>query len=55
MWRGRPAELRAALDAALADPTIGPPAEDPPGFDRAAFHARLNAEISAFFDRTLKK
>jgi predicted dienelactone hydrolase len=25
-----------------------------PGFDRAAFHAQLNAEITAFFDRTLR-
>lgn len=32
---------------------IGPPALDPPGFDRAAFHERLNAEVAAFFDRTL--
>ena len=32
---------------------VGPPALDPPGFDRAAFHERLNAEVAAFFDRTL--
>ncbi len=32
---------------------LGPPAWDPPGFDRAAFHERLNAEITDFFDRAL--
>ncbi|CAO3444088.1 Probable lipoprotein signal peptide [Azospirillum argentinense] len=32
---------------------VGPPAQDPPGFDRAAFHERLNAEIADFFDRAL--
>lgn len=32
---------------------VGPPAWDPPGFDRAAFHERLNAEIADFFDRAL--
>lgn len=32
---------------------VGPPAWDPPGFDRAAFHERMNAEIADFFDRTL--
>ncbi|MGZ3426407.1 MAG: alpha/beta hydrolase family protein [Polyangia bacterium] len=32
---------------------VGAPAEDPPGFDRAAFHARLNAELAAFFARAL--
>ncbi len=34
---------------------VGEPALDPAGFDRAAFHGRLNAEIAAFFDRALKK
>jgi len=29
-------------------------AKDRPGFDRAAFHERLNAEIVAFFARTLR-
>ena len=28
---------------------------DAPGFDRTAFHKRMNAEIIAFFDRTLRK
>ncbi|WP_175426382.1 alpha/beta hydrolase family protein [Azospirillum brasilense] len=32
---------------------VGPPAQDPPGFDRAAFHERLNTEIADFFDRAL--
>ncbi|MBY3753249.1 alpha/beta hydrolase family protein [Azospirillum formosense] len=32
---------------------VGPPAWDPPGFDRAAFHERLNTEIADFFDRAL--
>lgn len=32
---------------------IGSPAEDPPGFDRAAFHSRLNAELLAFFAKYL--
>ena len=32
---------------------IGAPAQDPPGFDRAAFHERLNTEVVDFFDRTL--
>jgi predicted dienelactone hydrolase len=27
--------------------------QDPPGFDRAAFHQRLNASVVAFFKRTL--
>lgn len=31
----------------------GAVAEDPPGFDRAAFQDRLNAEILAFLERTL--
>ncbi|MGQ9369860.1 alpha/beta hydrolase family protein [Azospirillum sp. ST 5-10] len=38
--------------AALAA-EIGPPAEDPPGFDRTAFHRRLNDEVADFFERTL--
>lgn len=33
---------------------LGPLAEDPPGFDRVAFHERLNAEIADFFARTLR-
>ncbi|MCW2247330.1 putative dienelactone hydrolase [Azospirillum fermentarium] len=32
---------------------VGPPAHDPPGFDRPAFLARLNEEVTAFFRRTL--
>ena len=28
---------------------------DPPGFDRRAFHARFNADVVAFFDRTLPR
>ncbi|MBK3773233.1 hypothetical protein GAY31_03390 [Azospirillum brasilense] len=31
----------------------GPPAWDPPGFDRAAIHGRLNAGIADSFDRAL--
>jgi predicted dienelactone hydrolase len=34
-------------------PGVGPIAEDPPGFDRAAFHGKLNAELTQFFQRTL--
>ena len=37
-----------ALKAAAASICV-----DPPGVDRAAVHATLNAEIVAFFDRTL--
>ncbi|AWJ85045.1 dienelactone hydrolase [Azospirillum sp. TSH58] len=40
------------IPAAIA-PEVGPPAWDPPGFDRAAFHERLNGEIADFFDRAL--
>jgi predicted dienelactone hydrolase len=32
---------------------IGSPAEDPPGFDRSKFHSRLNAELLAFFAKSL--
>ncbi len=32
---------------------VGPAAQDPPGFDRPAFLARLNGEVAAFFRRTL--
>ena len=28
---------------------------DPPGFDRAAFHKQFDAEIVAFFQKTLGK
>ncbi len=38
---------------AAAAARIGPPAQDPPGFDRGAFHDRLNDEILDFFRRTL--
>ena len=31
-----------------------PPAQDPPGFDRAAFQAEMEAEVSAFLQRTLR-
>lgn len=34
-------------------PGVGPIAEDPPGFERGAFHQKLNAELTAFFERTL--
>lgn len=30
-----------------------PPSADPPGFDRAAFHARLEIDVREFLDRTL--
>lgn len=30
-----------------------PPAQDPPGFDRAAFHAVLYPDVAGFFERTL--
>lgn len=30
-----------------------PPSQDPPGFDRAAFHARLHADVTAFLQRVL--
>ncbi len=29
--------------------------KDPPGFDRVAFHEELNAEVLAFFEKTLRK
>lgn len=32
---------------------VGVTAQDPPGFDRAAFHERLNDEVLDFFRRTL--
>jgi predicted dienelactone hydrolase len=32
---------------------VPPICEDPPGFDRAAFHQRLNASVVAFFNRAL--
>lgn len=32
---------------------VGAPAQDPPGFDRVAFHERLNREVVDFFDRAL--
>jgi predicted dienelactone hydrolase len=38
--------------AAMAGPTFAP-AQDPPGFDRVAFHATLAAEVEAFLRRTL--
>ena len=34
-------------------PGVGPVADDPPGFDRPAYHAKLNAELTQFFLRTL--
>ena len=30
-----------------------PPSVDPPGFDRPAFHARLEIEVREFLERTL--
>jgi hypothetical protein len=36
----------------MAGPTFAP-AQDPPGFDRVAFHATLAAEVEAFLRRTL--
>ena len=33
--------------------TVGPAAQDPAGFDRAALHQRMNVEIAAFLSRTL--
>ena len=38
---------------ALRTPAL-PPALDPPGFDRDAFHGEMNARILAFLRRTLK-
>ena len=38
---------------AFAAAEAGPPAQDPPGFDREAFHERLNREVVEFFDRAL--
>jgi predicted dienelactone hydrolase len=38
--------------AAMTSPGF-PPSQDPPGFDRAAFHEVLNAEIPAFLRRAL--
>jgi predicted dienelactone hydrolase len=39
---------------ASARASLGEIAADAPGFDRVAFHERLNAEILAFFARTLR-
>lgn len=36
--------------AAMCDPSF-PPSQDPPGFDRAAFHRLMNAEVAAFLRR----
>jgi hypothetical protein len=33
--------------------TVGPPAQDPPGFDREEFQARLEAEVCQFLARVL--
>ncbi|KUG07772.1 alpha/beta hydrolase family protein [Solirubrum puertoriconensis] len=38
--------------AARVSPAF-PPSQDPPGFNRARFHEQLNAEVLAFFRRTL--
>lgn len=49
----------AAHFAFMAQPTqplpsiAGDPAENPPEFDRAAFHARLQSEVADFFERQL--
>ena len=48
---GLPMIVRVLRQAEAAG--VGPVAENPPGFDRAAFHAKLNAELAAFFLRTL--
>lgn len=36
--------------AAMCDPSF-PPSQDPPGFDRAAFHRVMNAEVASFLRR----
>jgi predicted dienelactone hydrolase len=41
-------QLQAALPKIWAMACV-----DPPGFDRAAFHKTMNADIVAFFDKTL--
>lgn len=33
---------------------VGAPAQDPPGFDRAAFQRRLQREVLAFLQRALR-
>ncbi|MBK3733292.1 prolyl oligopeptidase family serine peptidase [Azospirillum brasilense] len=43
----------AAIAAEVGPPAQDSPSWDPPGFDRAAFHERLNTEIADFFDRAL--
>jgi predicted dienelactone hydrolase len=42
----------APFPATLAS-RLGPIASDPPGFDRVAFHERLNGELAQFFTRAL--
>lgn len=42
----------APFPPAMVHPAF-PPSQDPPGFDRAAFHTALYPEIEAFFGRTL--
>lgn len=41
-----------SVPPALAGPAF-PPAHDPPGFDRAAYHAQLHAEVLAFLREAL--
>ena len=36
----------------MTRPTF-PPSQDPPGFDRPAFHETLNAEVAAFLRRVI--
>ncbi|MDB4949004.1 MAG: putative lipoprotein signal peptide [Gemmatimonadetes bacterium] len=42
----------APFPPAIASPAF-PPSQDPPGFDRAAFHEELNVEVEAFLHRVL--
>jgi predicted dienelactone hydrolase len=40
--------------ASMVSPTFSP-SQDPPGFDRAAFHERLGSDVQAFLDRELPR
>jgi hypothetical protein len=40
---------QAGLRHLTAQPAFAP-AHDPPGFDRAAYHPQLNAQIAAFLE-----
>ena len=44
----------SSFPAARVSPAF-PPSQDPPGFDREAFHRKLNADVAAFLARQLQR